>query len=131
MLRLEHTLKIANGWISPAGILYPCRYAAHADLSRRLMRENIVGLCADPQRELERKGWVKIKTNGGLFEANEFTSIIPFSEGRYEDWAMVTQKQMDTIFDYCQVHQIEIPKELRPKMDSDESLSLSSINFVI
>ena len=78
--KLDFT-KFRNCWIDPKGKCYPVHYEGHNDFANSLDLD---------QRDLEEKGWVKITTVDWLAIRCDYK---PFS-----------QKQLDTIFDFCIAH---------------------------
>ncbi len=110
----EHTLNTNNGWLSPEGKLIPCKVAEHLSLSKKLSEYfyhiNIKevqrkGLHFDPMKFLKKQGWIKLLT----WDVDH--QKFPGYKWRWlpED-AVPTQKQIDTIFDWCRIRNCALPK---------------------
>lgn len=84
----DSTVSADDGWITPDGKFYPCGYMEHVWLADKLGKE---------EREAEKAGWVKIShgLEGKLY----------IHKGEREP----TQKQLDTLFDWCQKHKVVLP----------------------
>lgn len=85
-------LEARDGWILPDGKFYPCGYMEHIWLADKLGKS---------EPEAEKLGWVKIHhaLDGGLY--------ITINEKRF------TQKQQNTLFDWCQKHGIDYDKYVK------------------
>lgn len=80
----DPTLRTTTGWLSPTGKLYPCEYFEHDYTARSLgFRQTLRG------------------DNGGFVKLQIGEWLQPYGD--------LTQAQIDTIFDWCQVHGQKIP----------------------
>lgn len=89
-----HDLNAICGWISPDGYIIPCEYYQHITLASCISDK--LGL---KTTDLESLGYIKLQ-NKDLF-------LYPHKN--------ITQKQYDTIFDYCELHQMQMPEDLEIK----------------
>jgi hypothetical protein len=93
----EPTLDAEDGWLSPDGKLYPCGMEQHNSLQYDL--EEHLGV-----EDLEKAGWIKL--SGGKI----------YATGQKIGWYLddetnnpPTQSQLNTIFDWCQMHHEDLP----------------------
>lgn len=79
-----------DGWILPDGKFYGCGYMEHIWLADRLGKE---------EKEAEKAGWIKIShgVDGRLYIQRLDTAREP------------TQKQIDTMFTWCEKHKAKLP----------------------
>lgn len=82
----DKSLKAQTGWLSPSGDLYPCRYWEHIALIGQLIDGG--------EADAEKLGWKKLQ--------NSKWFCMPEPE--------LTQRQRDTIFDWCQKHKKKMPE---------------------
>lgn len=82
--KLEHE----DGWVLPDGKFYPCGYMEHIWLAEKLGK---------PEREAEKAGWVKI--------SHGLDGTLYIHRGERD----VTQKQINTVFDWCTKHRKPLP----------------------
>lgn len=103
-LSVDKKLKATNGWVSPDGKLYKCRYWEHDGLAELIIqRLGILGY-ESAVCKLEKRGWLKLQTS--------------VSDGRsyFYRWkdvcatsvTEVTQKQFDLVFDWHCVHKSDM-----------------------
>jgi len=89
------------GWLSPDGDLYGCIYMNHIHLQYAL--EKKYGIA-----DLERAGWIKLGSS--VDESGEkwldcFYGLEP------------TQRQLDTILDWCEKYNAELPEFMKRQYD--------------
>lgn len=91
----DATLKTDTGWLLPDGKLYACRYREHERLAWQL------GAGDRYHMFFGVPGWLHLEDG---------TWRVP-NALRHEgvEPTVVTQAQIDTIFDWCQVHEKELP----------------------
>ncbi len=107
--KVDKTLMATNGWISPDGVLYACKYWEHIDLAIFLVRKLKLNESESEERVLEKAGWIKLQMSN--FDSRAlFYRWIGF-ENDYE----VTQKQFDIIFDWCQLHKQKMHSRFKVK----------------
>lgn len=84
----DYKLNAEDGWVLPDGKFYPCGYMEHIWLAGRLGKE---------EREAEKAGWIKIShgLSGELYIHKHVDSP--------------TQKQINTVFDWCEKHKAKLP----------------------
>lgn len=51
-----------NGWLSPKGNFYPCKYHEHLNLASRIRRMTEGRAFGNSEYELEAEGWIKVQT---------------------------------------------------------------------
>ena len=95
-----HNLDTRNGWLSPTGKLIPCYYMEHDFFAMVILSEKYE---LNSQQAITRGdaliqlGWVKLQD---------------------QDWPynnLVTQQQIDTIWDYSQKHGRKMPEDIQVK----------------
>lgn len=98
------------GYILPDGRFFGCGYMQHRVLAERIYKHlynagqevrNIEGTDIDAQQELEKIGVVTL-----------FKSILMDSPVDTFCSKEITQKQRDTLWDWCQAHKREFPKNI-------------------
>ena len=95
-----HSLDTTNGWLSPEGVLIPCKYMEHDFFALVILKE-IYGI--DDTHSIRgdvlvNRKWVKLQ--------DKMWSKL------YKVDFQVTQSQYDTIWDYCQKHKLTMLKEI-------------------
>ena len=85
----DRTFKSGDGWITPDGKFYPCRYMEHIWAAHK-----IAGL---EEKDAEKRGWIKLSDN------------IAMGKKVYEGGKKPTQKQRDTLFDWCNAQKVDYP----------------------
>lgn len=85
----ESSLKSEDGWIIPDGKFYPCRYMEHIWLA-----DKIAGV---EEKDAEKRGWIKISNAIGMG--------LHIYKGDREP----TQRQLNTLFDWCEKHKHPLP----------------------
>jgi hypothetical protein len=94
-LILDPDLKTENGWLSPDGFLYACRYIQHNNLQFALEQQKGIA-------DLEQAGWVKLLTRTGE------------SDHWYWDFSIEpTQAQINVIHAWCEKHEKPLPYDFR------------------
>jgi hypothetical protein len=95
-------LESKHGYILPNGDFYPCGFMKHAMLAARILKhvldrnpEDI----ADEEKLADNMGWIRIQTST-LMDVTHIA--IP---------KRPTQKQQNTLWDWCQKHNEEYPKD--------------------
>jgi hypothetical protein len=84
----DKTLKAKTGWLSPDGKLYACQYYEHVSLADRMEDAGL------SRGDIEDEGWLKLQ------------------RGDWTSWNIrkpVTQKQYDTLYDWCKKHNKKMP----------------------
>lgn len=97
-----------HGYILPNGDFYPCKYYQHGLLERYLLKNEIVRIGRkriDPW-PLSSKEFDDVCLKISRFEACHVESL--------------TQKQLDTLFDWCMDNSLDIPFWLSNKIDNKE-----------
>lgn len=93
-----------GGYILPNGHFYGCGYMGHADLALRLLRLVFkVEQPSDPQKEADRRNWLRIQPSA--LEPSKFAVMSP--KGR------PTKAQKKTLVDWCIRHQQPYPEDLK------------------
>ena len=99
-LEEKEALKVGSGWLDREGRLYECTYATH-----RFLAEDIVNAAdiktterCGHERELEKRGWVKISGIRPLF-----FSFIPREAGWLE-YLKPSKEQMDFVMLFLSAH---------------------------
>lgn len=82
----DESLMANTGWLSPDGKLYECEYYEHIALISRLVKHG--------EGKAEKLGWKKLQNNQWFYMPNPD----------------LTQPQVDSMFDWCQKHEKDMPK---------------------
>src|SRR5689334_24905207 len=82
----------ANGWLSPEGRYFPVRAEGHSDAANAIT--NVKGY-GNGEEKLEKLNWAKVSDNRWL--------------GGNLGKQLLTQKQIDFIFDWCQLNGKKYP----------------------
>lgn len=93
--RQAHDIKSPCGWLDPKGNIIPCEYYQHSTLAYVISEKLNLN-----STNLEQHGYVKLQNN--MF----FLSFLDY---------VVTQSQYDTIFDYCEAHNLDFPQNISVK----------------
>jgi len=92
--KLDYTI-IRNAWINRGGKIFPCEYRGHVDLAFDLNSDEIT---------LERKGWLKLSASTFIWDFR----------GK-----VLSNKQIDVIFDYINIYNKKKLKEFQEKIDDE------------
>lgn len=95
----DNKMKSKCGWLLPNGDYYGCEYTGHWKLADDLLfagkeDDNL----PDPELKAESLGWIKIS---GAY-AFRFTAF-----------KKPTQKQLDKLFDYCEIFKLDYQAEMK------------------
>ena len=52
--------RIQNGFLSPTGEFYPCKWHHHMEVADHILLEQYGDSCYDPESKLIKNGWVEI-----------------------------------------------------------------------
>lgn len=83
-----------HGYILPDGKFYPCKYMQHAALAQRLFKHRFGGAVDDPDKEADKRGWVKIQI--GMLD----------KQARIMAVRRMTEAQRKTALEWCQWHNV-------------------------
>jgi hypothetical protein len=86
-------MKSKCGWLLPNGTYYGCGSMEHIGLAYELLKDKhpqVANESSDAEQFAETYGWVKITLGIGGFHVMCKKKV--------------TQKQLDRLFDYCEVH---------------------------
>ena len=96
------------GWITLDGSFYACEYAEHKNLADTLLYYLEKKEVNNPEREVEKTGWIKI---GNMMGAKKEYLIM------YECDKKITKEQEDTLLKWCDKNGVSLPywyEEKRP-----------------
>lgn len=92
-LKFDLTITSDNGWLSPEGKFYGCKFHEHSDTAYKIMK----GKDSNPERTLEEKGWIKVQ--------RRYEGDCQWFFRQYRDFETeslpVTKRQKRAITDYC------------------------------
>jgi len=101
------------GWILKDGRFFGCKYMHHKSLAFRIFTKILnmseEDMTQDFEIKAENMGWVKIQTSL-IFNNNEPTFYMGMMK-------KPTQRQLDTIHDFCQKHKVNFPEQF---LESDK-----------
>jgi hypothetical protein len=89
----HHDLRHVNGWINLEGEFVGCDNRNHAECITYIYPDE-----PNPEYYAEQQGWIKISIN-----LEEFGFILTIHK--------MTQKQHNTIFDWCNIHKVKFPQD--------------------
>lgn len=97
---VDHNLEGELGWILPNGDFYSCQKYEHDNLADNIFSQVFGVHVENASRLAEKSGWIKI------------TQIPQYSGPQPLILTSLTQKQIDTFFDWCQKHNRPFPRSL-------------------
>ncbi len=111
---MRHNINASYGWLTPCGILYGCKWADHLALALEIV-DNYRGLSGDEDLynaddELIKKGYMKLTNN---------LSCIGY--GWWPKDCDITQAQLNTIYEWCDVNDAIAPNWILRKLHFKET----------
>lgn len=85
--------KVAYGWLSPQGQLFECSHRGHSSLAAKIAMDLNTEYRLDPERLLEKLGWVRLTAETSFFQTIANSVVIIASR------MFITKKQADTLVD--------------------------------
>lgn len=89
-----------NGWLSPEGRFYPCKYHQHSWLASMIWRD--AKSCHD-ERSLEEAGWVKVQNAG------DYQTFFHYSMYEERCTRQPTEIQRRMALEYCLINKHDPP----------------------
>lgn len=97
-LKPSRDLQAKDGWLTPEGYFYPCKPWQHNIILVILGKKVVTFLSCNAEARVELLGWLKLQESRWL--------SVDYDRP-------ITQSQLDFIFDWCQVHNKELPSYLK------------------
>lgn len=93
-----------NGWLSPKGVFYPCKFHEHLNLASRIRKMAEARTSGNSEYELENDGWIKVQTSMG--RAWFFHKCLEETNPRLGLGSKTkpTKAQIRAVTDYCVAH---------------------------
>jgi hypothetical protein len=89
----DKEFKFDTGWLNPKGVYYGCQLGQHIEMGEKLAKTYYAdAISGNYERTLETHGWVKV--SGGQWLSPVSTKL--------------TKAQLDSIFDWCGKHGMEL-----------------------
>jgi hypothetical protein len=99
----EPSLECFNGWLSPAGRIYPCLTGNHVPLAQQLAARYELGE-ADGEWLLTRAGWAKLMTRYSAGAAPVWLFHTLLTGTIHCEFDRLTPAQRKAIREWCAVH---------------------------